>query len=178
MKRENVNVLICSGGKRADIIKEFKNVLGDRGKVLITDAGELNAGRTFADGFLKSPRLQNEAYLPFLKKAVQKNKIKLVFSVIDPELLLLAEYQKELEELGARVLISPLSSVKINGREKLSITNLRKFTYGERIAVCIFPIRFPVTEIFALILLCEIEKSSKTGIYNRYFPIFFIICLS
>ncbi|MEK7598950.1 MAG: ATP-grasp domain-containing protein [Patescibacteria group bacterium] len=126
MKRENVNVLICSGGKRADIIKEFKNVLGDRGKVLITDAGELNAGRTFADGFLKSPRLQNEAYLPFLKKAVQKNKIKLVFSVIDPELLLLAEYQKELEELGARVLISPLSSVKITSDKRKTAEFLKK----------------------------------------------------
>ena len=70
---ENVNILICSGGKRTDLIKEFQRALGGRGRVVITDANDLNAGRFFADAFFKAPRLTDKGYLPFIKKIIKKS---------------------------------------------------------------------------------------------------------
>ena len=110
--KKNFNILICSGGKRVDLIKEFRRALNGRGRVVITDANDLNAGRFFADDFFKAPRLNDKNYLSFIKKIIKENQIKILFSVIDPELLFLVKYKKELEGLGAKVLISSLSSVE------------------------------------------------------------------
>lgn len=115
---KSINVLICSGGKRVDLINEFKSVLKNFGKVMITDANELNAGRFFADKFFKAPKIGEEEYLPFMKDVVRKNNIKLIFSVIDTELLTLAKYKHEFSSLGAVTMISSVSSVDITSDKR------------------------------------------------------------
>ena len=123
---KNINILICSGGKRVDLIKEFQRALNGRGRVVITDANDSNAGRFFADGFVKAPRLNDRDYLPFIKKIVKENQIKILFSVIDPELFLLAKYQKEFTQLGAKTLISSLASVAITNDKRKTSKFLQK----------------------------------------------------
>lgn len=110
---KNINILICSCGKRVDLINCFKSALRKSGKVIITDANDLNAGKYFADRFFKSPRVGSKSYLPFMKKIIKQNRIRLILSVIDPELLLLAKYKEIFAELGAKTLISSLKSLEI-----------------------------------------------------------------
>jgi carbamoyl-phosphate synthase large subunit len=116
--KKGTNILICSGGKRVDLIKEFQRILRGQGRVMITDANEWNAGKFFADAFFKAPRVLEKTYLPFIKKIIKQHRIDLVFSVIDTELPVLAKYQKELEAIGTTVLSSPFASVSITSDKR------------------------------------------------------------
>jgi len=107
------NILITSGGKRVDLIKEFKSVLGNRGQVIITDFDLHNAGKFFADRFYLAPKISDKRYILFLKDVIAKHDIKLLFSVIDPELPLLSKNKQALETTGCKVLISTMRSVRI-----------------------------------------------------------------
>lgn len=114
------NILITSAGKRIDLIKAFKKALGKNGKIIITDASEMNAGRFFADKFYKAPRLTDKNYLNFLKKIIRQNRIKLVFTVIDTELPILAKHKLDLEANGCQIMVSPLESVEITNDKRQS----------------------------------------------------------
>lgn len=141
-----LNILICSCGKRVDLIREFKSVLKNSGDVIITDANELNAGKFFADKFFKAPKLGDLEYFSFMKKVISQNNVKLIFSVIDPELLLLAKYKSEFSKLGATTIISSISSVDITSDKrktsdflnKLGILTPKIFKPGDKINFPIF----------------------------------------
>lgn len=108
-----MNILITSGGRRADLVREFKKVLGAKGKVYITDRTEHAAASFFADGSYPVPHISDPGYISALKELVVKLDIQLLFSVIDIDLPLLAAQKDAFKELGCTVLISSSEAVAI-----------------------------------------------------------------
>lgn len=108
-----INILITSAGKRVDLIKEFKKNLKNTGRVIITDASTLNAGKFFADKFYLSPRVEHPSYIKFLTDIIKKEKINLIFSAIDPEIPLLLKHRELFAKLNCLALVSSPKTTEI-----------------------------------------------------------------
>lgn len=108
-----INILIASGGKRVDLIKEFKKHLKNKGRVIITDTSVLNAGKFFADKFYLSPRVDHQSYIKFLVSVVKKEKINLIFTAIDPEIPLLLKNRELFAKMNCLVMVSSSEATEI-----------------------------------------------------------------
>lgn len=89
------NILILSAGRRTELVKYFKKEWQGFGKVFVSDCSKLAAAIFFADDAFIVPQIYDENYIGNLIDICLKNDIKAVFSLIDPELDLLAQ-NKEL----------------------------------------------------------------------------------
>lgn len=107
------NILITSAGKRVDLIKEFKKNLKNKGRVIIIDASNLNAGKFFADKFYLSPRIDSPSYIKFLADVVKKEKIDLIFTAIDPEISFLVKHRELFTEMNCLALVSSPETTEI-----------------------------------------------------------------
>lgn len=104
-----VNILILSAGTRNKIVQYFKKALtsadGSKiGSVVATDMSDIAPAVYEADQFYQVPRMTENGYIDVIFDICKKEKITAVFSLIDLELSLLAEYQNELKELGVMVI--------------------------------------------------------------------------
>ncbi len=110
MRKKNHNILILSAGRRVELVDCFKRArerLKIKGNVIAADASELAPALYFADINEIVPRISdNDGYIKAIKDICQNFKVSLVVPTIDTELLLLSERRAEIEETGAKVLIS------------------------------------------------------------------------
>ncbi|MBC8578950.1 ATP-grasp domain-containing protein [Zhenhengia yiwuensis] len=107
-----MNILILSVGTRNKIIQYFKRELEGRGKVIATDNSNLAPAIYEADKFYLVPRITEENYIEKLKQICRNEKIDAMFSLIDPELSLLALHKKEFEEIGTKVIVADYEAVE------------------------------------------------------------------
>lgn len=121
-----MNILITSGGKRVDLIEGFKEVLGTSGKVYISDINSDNAGKFFADGLCLVPPVYDAAYIPELKRIVSEKNITLLFSVIDSDLIVLAQEKEAFEKLGCRILISDSTAIATSRDKRITAEFLER----------------------------------------------------
>ena len=103
-----MNVLILSAGTRNKVVQYFKHTVGTGGMVIATDMSELAPAVYDADKFYQVPRMTDAGYLDVIFDICKREKVNGVLSLIDPELSLLAEHEKEFEKLGVTVIGSPL----------------------------------------------------------------------
>lgn len=99
-----MNILILSAGTRNKIVQYFKNAVGSEGRIIATDMSELAPAVYEADKFYKVPRITEEGYIDIILDICKKENINGVFSLIDPELSLLAKHKDEFEALGVTVI--------------------------------------------------------------------------
>lgn len=118
------NILILSSGTRNKIVQYFKRTLtaanGERlGKVIATDMSHVAPSIYEADRYYIVPRITEPNYLSVIFDICKKEEISAVFSLIDPELSLLAKHEKEFAELGVKVIGSSyaLCEMSINKME-------------------------------------------------------------
>lgn len=107
-----MNILILSAGTRNKIVQYFKRELEGRGKVIATDNSNLAPAIYEADKFYLVPRITEENYIEELKQICRNEKIDAMFSLIDPELSLLALHKKEFEEIGTKVIVADYEAVE------------------------------------------------------------------
>lgn len=105
----NTNILILSAGTRNKIVQYFKKALknenGEKsGKVIATDMSDIAPAVYEADAFYKVPRMTEEGYIDIIFDICKKENVTAILSLIDPELSLLAEHEKEFSELGVTVI--------------------------------------------------------------------------
>lgn len=98
-----MNILVLSAGTRNKIVQYFKRELSGHGRVIATDMSNLAPAVYEADKFYQVPRMTEPGYIEVIFDICRKEKIDAVLSLIDPELSLLAQYQREFEEIGATV---------------------------------------------------------------------------
>ncbi len=126
-KNKNINVLILSAGRRVELINCFKRAkerLKLKGNIIAADASELAPALYFADINEVVPRISdNDAYIKAIVDICRNFKVSLVVPTIDTELILLSERKAEIEETGAKVLISD-EKVTLICREE---TNTQRF---------------------------------------------------
>lgn len=107
-----MNILILSAGTRNKIVQYFKETLKEEGKVIVTDCSNLAPAVYEADAFYLVPRITAPEYLDNILAICQEEKIDGVFSLIDPELTLLAKEKDRFLEIGTTPVISPYELVE------------------------------------------------------------------
>lgn len=107
-----MNILILSAGTRDKIVQYFKKEVGTDGKVIATDCSNLAPAVYDADKFYLVPRITAPGYLEQILTICREEKIDGVFSLIDPELSMLAKERERFLEIGTTPIISPYDLVE------------------------------------------------------------------
>lgn len=107
-----MNILILSAGTRNKVVQYFKRELGNEGKVIATDCSNLAPAVYDADKFYFVPRISEPGYLDIILDICRKESVEGVFSLIDPELSLLAKEKERFLAVGAMPIISPYELVE------------------------------------------------------------------
>lgn len=103
-RAEGMNILFCSVGRRCELLKDFRKTLGSGLKIVVTDNSQVAPAMAFADKAYLVPLISEPSYIPMILDICRKEEIQAVTTLIDPEIMLLAEHRKEFEALGVTVL--------------------------------------------------------------------------
>lgn len=107
-----MNILILSAGTRDKVVQYFKREIGADGKVVATDCSNLAPAVYEADAFYLVPRITTPGYMDKILEICKKEQIDGVFSLIDPELSMLAKERVRFEEIGVTPIVSPYDLVE------------------------------------------------------------------
>lgn len=107
-----MNILILSAGTRNKIVQYFRRELKGNGKVIATDCSNLAPALYEADKFYIVPRISEPGYVDLILDICRKESVDGVFSLIDPELSLLAKERDRFLEVGTTPVISPYELVE------------------------------------------------------------------
>lgn len=99
-----MNILILSAGTRNKIIEYFKNAVGGQGSVIATDCSPIAPSIYEADKHYIVPRMTEPGYIDVILDICKKEKINGVLSLIDPELSLLANHEKDFASIGTTII--------------------------------------------------------------------------
>lgn len=99
-----MNILILSAGTRNKIVQYFRKELQNNGIVVATDMSKLAPAIYEADKYYIVPRMTDPNYLDIILEICEKEKIDGVFSLIDPELSLLAESESRFNAVGTTII--------------------------------------------------------------------------
>ncbi|MDE5937974.1 MAG: ATP-grasp domain-containing protein [Lachnospiraceae bacterium] len=107
-----MNILILSAGTRDKVVQYFKKELAGKGRVIATDCSNLAPAVYEADAFYLVPRITEPGYLDVVLDICNKEKIAGVFSLIDPELSLLAKERERFLSVGTTPIVSDYELVE------------------------------------------------------------------
>lgn len=108
-----MNILLTSVGRRAYMVKYFKDVVGDSGEIHVCNSDDKTVAFHYADKSVISPLIYDENYIPFLLKYCKENKIEILISLFDIDLLVLAKNKQKFEDAGTRVVVSRPELIEI-----------------------------------------------------------------
>jgi carbamoyl-phosphate synthase large subunit len=98
-------VLFTSAGRRVELLRAFRRAyrpLRLKGKIVVTDLNPLAPAFQEADSTHRVP--SDPEYVPTLLEVVRREKIRLVFPLIDPDIPILAAHKPEFIAAGATVM--------------------------------------------------------------------------
>ncbi|MCI8357990.1 MAG: ATP-grasp domain-containing protein [Lachnospiraceae bacterium] len=107
-----MNILILSAGTRNKIVQYFKKEAGGNGKIVATDCSNLAPAVYDADQFYLVSRITAPGYLERILEICEKERIDGVFSLIDPELSILAKERDRFLAVGTTPVVSPYDLVE------------------------------------------------------------------
>jgi carbamoylphosphate synthase large subunit len=116
-----MNVLLTSVGRRSYLVKYFKDALGNKGQVHVSNSTELSPAFAVADKSVVTPLIYDEEYIPFLISYCKKNEIRVLISLFDVDLPILSKNIKLFESIGVKVIVSD--------KEVINICNDKLLTY-------------------------------------------------
>lgn len=92
----NNNILFCSVGRRAKLLKNFRESMNGSGKIIATDMSPVAPALFFADEAHLVPHITTSNYFECVKDICRKSEVKAITTLIDPEIELLAKHREEL----------------------------------------------------------------------------------
>lgn len=129
-----VNILIASAGTRNLVVRAFRETLAGRGRVVAADASSYAPALYEADAAYLVPRITEPGYIDRLLDICRREEITGIFSLIDPELSLLAANRERFEAIGVTPVVSSYDLCE------LSLDKYRMYEYlkgrGIRTAAC------------------------------------------
>ncbi len=108
-----MNILLTSVGRRAYMVKYFKDVVGPEGKVHVCNSDDRTVAFRYADQAVIAPLIYDPNYIPFLLTYCKENKIDILISLFDIDLLVLAKHKEEFDEIGTKVIVSNENVIEI-----------------------------------------------------------------
>ena len=106
-----MNILLTSVGRRSYLIKYFKQV-SDVGSVHVSNSEETVAFH-YADKSVVTPMIYDDGYIPFLLDYCKKNEIKILLSLFDIDLPVLAENKDKFEQIDVKLIVSDKKVIDI-----------------------------------------------------------------
>lgn len=108
-----MNLLITSVGTRNKVVQYFKKEFKNIGKIVATDMSELAPAIYEADKFYIVPSMNDPLYLDKILDICKNEKIDAIFTLIDPEISLIAENKKKFLDIGVVPLVSDYELVEL-----------------------------------------------------------------
>ena len=111
-----MNILLTSVGRRAYIIDYLRGVykkLGLVGNIIATNSDMNTTAMSVADKAFESPIIYDEKYIPFLLEICKSEKIDMLISLFDIDLMILAKNKSRFEEMGVKVIVSNENIINI-----------------------------------------------------------------
>lgn len=108
-----MNVLLTSVGRRAYMVKYFKEAVGEGGQVHVCNSDDKTVAFHYADKSVISPLIYDDNYIPFLLDYCKENKIDMLLSLFDIDLLVLAKNKDKFKEIGTNVIVSDRELIEI-----------------------------------------------------------------
>lgn len=99
-----MNILFCSAGRRAELLKDFRKSLSAGSNIIATDMSPYAPAIYFADRYYQVPSIYAEDYLDRIIDICRKEKINAITTLIDPEIEILAKNRRVFEEMNITVL--------------------------------------------------------------------------
>jgi len=107
------NILFCSAGRRAALLKRIKQSLNARGNVLATEISSTAPALYFADKSYIIPKLRDVNYMSTLLGICERDKIKAITTLIDPEITVLARNRSFFEKRNILLLTPSIKTAKL-----------------------------------------------------------------
>jgi carbamoyl-phosphate synthase large subunit len=123
MRPEPFTILFANVGRRVSLIRAFGEAtrqLGLEAKILGVDANPLSPAYYVTDQSFPICRITDEAYIPALLEICRDHQIKLLISLLDTDLLKLAESRETFRKQGTFVLISTPEVVRLARDKQLT----------------------------------------------------------
>ena len=136
-----MNILFCSVGRRAQLLKNFRRSMEPGSKIVATDNSPYAPALYFADSTYLVPKISDTTYLDIILDICKIEEITAITTVIDPEIEILAKNRSEFEKIGVEVLAP----------------------YEETARLC-----FDKYEMFKYLSECEIPTVLTFGDYNSF----------
>ena len=111
-----MNILLTSVGRRAYIIDYLRDVykrLGLAGNIIATNSDMNTTAMSVADKAFESPIIYDEKYIPFLLEICKSEKIDMLISLFDIDLMILAKNKSRFEKMGVKVIVSNENIINI-----------------------------------------------------------------
>lgn len=108
-----MNILLTSVGRRAYMVKFFKEVLAGSGEVHVCNSDDLTVAFQYADRAVIAPLIYDESYIPFLMQYCRENRIDVLISLFDIDLMVLAKNKEAFAAIGTRVIVSDPDFIEI-----------------------------------------------------------------
>ena len=108
-----MNILLCSVGRRVELLKEFRNSLDSNDKIIAVDLSNLAPALYVADTHYIVPRIDDPKYLESIIDICNKERVNAITTLIDPEIELLSKNRTIFENLGIEVLAPYVETAKL-----------------------------------------------------------------
>ena len=129
-----MNILLTSVGRRAYIIDYLRDIykdLGLSGNIVATNSDMNTTAMSVADKAFESPLIYDEEYIPFLLEICKNEKIDILISLFDIDLMILAKNKAEFEALGVKVIVSNEDVINICNDKFEMLEYLKKINMPE-----------------------------------------------
>jgi carbamoyl-phosphate synthase large subunit len=147
-----MNLLFTSAGRRVELlrcIRKASQTLGLPARIVATDIDPLAPALHFADVACLMPRLNDDSYPAALATLLERERIDVVFPLIDPDIPVLSKQRELLERTGTRLAVVPLPAVAITADkwltnqffDQLNVPRARSWLPGE---LDCHAVRFPL----------------------------------
>lgn len=106
MKQKPLRLLFTSAGRRAYLIRYFREALGENGRIFAANSSPISTALEAADEGVVTPLIYDDGYIPFLLDYCREKQIDALMSLFDVDLPVLAKHKAEFAAVGTRVLVS------------------------------------------------------------------------
>lgn len=107
------NILFCSAGRRCRLIKDFKETIGNTGKIIVAENSMYAPARYVADVAYTVPKITSEDYIEKILDICKNEDVKCILTLIDPEIEILSKNRKKFEKNGILVMTPGKISAQI-----------------------------------------------------------------
>lgn len=124
-----MTVLFTSAGRRVELLRAFRrayHTLGVHGKIIAADMDPLAAALQVADCRYVVPPLTSTEYLPALVDICRRDRVDLVFPLIDPDISVLASHRDVIEATGARLAVVSRQAAAVAEDKLLTLEFFRR----------------------------------------------------